>query len=336
MKALILGGSGFVGRRLAEILATGDVDTTILNRGVTPVSAPSGVKRITADRTDLAAMRAALHGRDWDAVFDVSGVVQVAGGSAMADLAGTFDGRIGRYVFVSSQSVYQMTGVFPWSEDSPTVRPDPTTYAGFKAAAEQALLARHADTGFPVTIARPAAIYGPYNNIYDMEPAMFRRLLDGRPVLLPYGGLVVVSYGHVDDLCRALTVMATQPAAVGEIFNVTTSAVTSAAYIDTLAAVTGAEPDVVPVPDEVAEKAAGPLFSRLFTPRHHGMLEVAKLTTLLGFGPAYDLASGHAQTFEWLSRAGILASQAAADPLWGRTFDFAYEAKMATELRGGR
>ena len=60
MKALILGGSGFVGRRLAEILATSDVDTTVLNRGVTPVAVPPGVKRITADRTDLAAMRAAL------------------------------------------------------------------------------------------------------------------------------------------------------------------------------------------------------------------------------------------------------------------------------------
>ena len=166
----------------------------------------------------------------------------------MADLAGIFDGRIGRYVFVSSQSVYQMTGVFPWSEDSPTVRPDTATYPGFKAAAEQALLACHADTGFPATIARPAAIYGPYNNIYDMEPAMFRRLLDRRPVLLPYSGLVVVSYGHVDDLCAALTVMATQPAAVGEIFNVTTSAVTSAAYIDTLAAVTEADPERGPRP----------------------------------------------------------------------------------------
>jgi nucleoside-diphosphate-sugar epimerase len=50
VKALILGGSGFVGRRLAEILAADDVDTTVLNRGVTPVSAPPGVKRITADR----------------------------------------------------------------------------------------------------------------------------------------------------------------------------------------------------------------------------------------------------------------------------------------------
>lgn len=122
MKALILGGSGFVGRRLAEILAAGEADATILNRGVTPVQAPPGVKRITADRTDLAAMRAALQGRDWDAVFDVSGVIQVAGGSAMADLADIFDGRIGRYVFVSSQSVYQMTGAFPGSRTAPLSR----------------------------------------------------------------------------------------------------------------------------------------------------------------------------------------------------------------------
>ena len=128
-------------------------------------------------------------------------------------------------------------------------------------------------------------------------------------------------------------VMATQPAAVGEVFNVTTSAVTSAAYIDTLATVTEADPDVVPVPDEVAERAEGPLFSRLFTPRHHGILDVAKLTTLLGFTPSYDLRGGHAQTFEWLTRSGIPAMEAAADPLRGRTFDFAYEAKMAGTLR---
>ena len=75
-------------------------------------------------------------------------------------------------------------------------------------AAERALLARHVTSGFPATIARPAAIYGPYNNIYDMEAAMFRRLFERRPVLLPYHGLVVGSYGHVDDLCRALLVMA--------------------------------------------------------------------------------------------------------------------------------
>jgi nucleoside-diphosphate-sugar epimerase len=227
-----------------------------------------------------------------------------------------------------------MTGAFPWREDSPVVEPDVTAYGGFKAAAERALLARHVASGFPATIARPAAIYGPYNNIYDMEAAMFRRLFERRPVLLPYHGLVVGSYGHVDDLCRALLVMAAHPSAVGEVFNVTTSAVTSAAYVATLAEVVGVEPDVVLVPDDLAQTAERPLFSRLFTPAHHGILDPGKITRVLGLSPVYDLRAGHAQTLEWFCRSGAaMMNQVLSDPLWGRTFDFAYEAEVAALAR---
>jgi nucleoside-diphosphate-sugar epimerase len=337
MRALVLGGTGFVGRRLVEMLTGAGAAVTVLNRGVTPVELPSGVHRLIADRSDPASVRAALDGTEWDAVFDVSGVVKVAGGSDVGDLADLLHGRIGRYVYVSSQSLYRMTGAFPWAEDSPVVEPDRTTYGGFKAAAERALLSRHAAARFPVAIARPAAIYGPYNNIYDMEAAMFRRLLDRRPVLLPYGGLVVCSYGHVDDLCRALLVMATNPAAVGEVFNVTTSGVTSAAYVDTLAAVVGVPADVVRVPDELVDAATGPLFSRLFAPAHHGLLDAGKITRLLGFTPESDLYAGHADTLEWFLRSGAAdVDRALSDPLWGRTFDLSYEAEIAARAMVAR
>jgi len=331
--ALVLGGTGFVGRRLVETLAADGVETSVLNRGRTPNAVPDGVERLVADRTDAAAMRAALHGREWDEVYDVSGVVQATAGSGLDELVGLLDGRFGRYVFVSSQSVYRMHGRFPWDETSPTIAPDLSSYAGFKVAAEQALLAQHRAIGFPVGIARPAAIYGPYNNIYDMEHAMFRRLLDGRPILLPYGGLVVASYGHVDDLCRALRTIATHPAAVGEIFNVTAGAITSAAYVDTLAAVAGVDAHVVHVPDDVVESTGPPLCSRLFLPRHHGMLDVTKAWTVLGVTPEYDLHSGHAHTLAWLRGQGALAGEGADnDPMWGRTYDLAHETAVATSL----
>src|SRR5207248_8822822 len=100
----------------------------------------------------------ALGGKEWDVVFDVSGVVQAAGSSVVADLVGLFDGRVGRYVFVSSQGVYEPDGRFPWFEDSP-VRDEPaTTYGGFKVMVERGLLDAHRERGFPATIARPAAI----------------------------------------------------------------------------------------------------------------------------------------------------------------------------------
>jgi nucleoside-diphosphate-sugar epimerase len=335
MKTLVLGGTGFVGRRLVELLTAEGAGVTVLNRGVTPVELPPGVARLVADRSDATSMRAALAGAEWDAVFDVSGVAKVAGGADPGDLADLLAGRVGRYVYVSSQSLYRMTGDFPWREDSPVTEPNLTDYAGFKAATERALLARHATAGFPVAIARPAAIYGPYNNIYDMEAAMFRRLQERRPVLLPYRGLVVGSYGHVDDLCRALLVMATHPAAVGEVFNLTTSAVTSAAYVAALAEVVGVQPDVVLLPDDLVQAADRPLFSRLFTPAHHGMLDSGKISRVLGLWPAYDLRAGHAQTLEWFRRSGGAdADQTGSDPLWGRTFDFGYEAEIAALARG--
>jgi nucleoside-diphosphate-sugar epimerase len=329
MRGLVLGGTGFVGRRLVERLTADGAAVTVLNRGRTGVQPASEVERLVADRSDRASMRAALAGRDWDAVFDVSGVVQVAGGADIGDLADLLAGNIGRYVYVSSQSVYAMTGAFPWTEESPVVPPDVATYGGFKVATERALLARHAERGFPVAIARPAAIYGPYNNIYDMEAAMFRRLLEHRPVLLPYRGLVVCSYGHVDDLCAALAAMATHPAAVGEVFNVTTSAVTSAGYVAALADVVG----VVPVPDEIADTET-PLFSRLFTPAHHAALDATKITDRLGVEPAYDLRGGHAHTLEWFRASGAAdLDRSLSDPLWGRSFELTEEAEVAARLR---
>jgi UDP-glucose 4-epimerase len=167
-----------------------------------------------------------------------------------------------------------------------------------------------------------------------MEAAMFRRLAERRPVLLPYHGMVVGSYGHVDDLCRALLLTATHPAAVGEVFNVTTSAVTSAASVAALAEVVGVEPDVVLLPDDLALTADRPLFSRLFAPAHHGMLDPGKITRVLGLSPVYDLQAGHAQTLEWFRRSGAaVVDQAQSNPLWDRTFDLAYEAKVAALAR---
>lgn len=305
----------------------------MLNRGQTPAALPAAVGRLVADRTDAASMRTALDGRDWDTVYDVSGVVQAAGGSGVEALVALLDGRVGRYVFVSSQSVYRTGAGSPWTETSPVVAPDPVSYAGFKVGVEQTLLARHYASGFPVGIVRPAAIYGPHNNIYDMEQAMFRRLLDGRPVLLPFDGLVVGSYGHVDDLCQALRTIAARPDAVGEIFNVTGGAVTSAAYVATLAAVAGVEAQVVQVPDDVVESGGPPLCSRLFLRRHHGTLDAARAQTVFGLTPGYDLGPGHAHTLTWLRGRGALRrEQADCDLMWGRTYDFEHEPAIAASL----
>ena len=253
MRALVLGGSVFVGKRLVRALLAQDAEVAVLNRGKTPTALPDGVEHLVADRTDTASMRSALGDRTWDAVFDVSGFVMAAGDSNIAELLDLFDGRVGDYVYVSSIMAYDqsLAGVFPWTEDLPSNPDGSGTYGGFKAVAEQAMLDRHAATGFPASVVRPAAIYGPDNNIFDMETPMFLRLLQHRPILLPHGGLVATSYGHVDDLCELMVAMVGQPPARGEVFNVTAEGLTSSRYVQELAAIVGADPDVVYVPDDV-------------------------------------------------------------------------------------
>ncbi len=337
MRSLVLGGSAFVGRRLVEHLVAASHEVTVLNRGRSPSDLPPEVGRLTADRTDQASMVAALAGSEWDAVFDVSGFVMAAGGGDMDHLVDLLAGRVGHHVYVSSVMAYdqRLPGVAPWTEDMPTSDEGPSGYGGFKALAEATLLARHANDGFPVTIVRPAAIYGPCNNIYDMETPMFLRLLERRPVLIPHSGLVTGSYGHVDDLCSAMAVMVGREAALGEIYNVTAEAVTTARYVEVLAGIVGVEADVVLVPDAMLLDLATPVFGHLFGHRHHAVLSNAKARHQLGIEPSHDLRTGHEQTYEWFRQQGWSGRGAdpLVDPVWRATWDFDAEAEIAGRLR---
>jgi nucleoside-diphosphate-sugar epimerase len=328
MRSLVLGGSTFVGRRLVFQLAGQGHEVSVLNRGRTPSALPPGVGRFTADRTDAGSMRSALEGTEWDAIFDVSGFVMVAGGSSIADLLELFDGRTAAYVFVSSVMAYQPSPLMPWTEDQPTSTEPTTSYGGFKAQAEAEVLKRHELTGFPGSIARPAAIYGPDNNILDMEAAMFLRLRRKLPVLLPHGGLVTGNYGHVDDLCALLIAMAQSPRTIaGEVVNATGQAITTAGYVRALAEIVGVEPDIHLLPDQMLGQLPGPLFGHLFGVRHHAVLSTDKARRL-GLPAERGFVEGHRQTYEWFGSSPLAdAPDAMSDPVWGAGYDFAAEAK---------
>ena len=331
MKILILGGGTFVGRRMVDLLVSEGHQATVLNRGRTSAELPPGVSRLVGDRTSTESMRAALAGTEWDAVIDVSGFVMAAGGGEFEELLAMLDGSVGAYVFVSSIMAYAPSGLMPWREDAPFT-PDPvTTYGGFKAHAERAILERHARTGFPGSVARPAAIYGPDNNIHDMETAMFLRLHRGLPILVPHEGLVTTSYGHVDDLCRNLLEMAQLPAAAGEIVNTTGGGASARAWTELLAGIVGVEADIVEVPTGFTD--ARPVYGHLFGVKHHGILSVAKAAGL-GLTVERGIRRGYEETYAWFCESPLVdAPDTLSDPLWGAGYDFALEAEVAAALR---
>ncbi|MCX6520834.1 MAG: NAD-dependent epimerase/dehydratase family protein [Actinobacteria bacterium] len=337
MRALVLGGSAFIGRQLVDTLLHRGHTVTVLNRGLTPHDLPDDVERLVANRLDHSSMVDALAGRDWDAVFDVSGYVMAAGGSDTEALFDLFDGRTAHYVYVSSIMAYEqsMRGIAPWMEDYPTDRSGPNTYGGFKANVEAQLMARFERRQFPATVVRPAAVYGPRNNVFDMETPMFLRLLQGRPILLPHSGLVTASYGHVADLADAMLAIVGNRTAVGEVFNVTAGAVTTRRYVEILARVVGREPNIVPVSDERLHELPPGAYGHLFSDRHHAVLSIDKARHLLGFEPRFDIRAGHADTYQWfLSRGYDRLEGPLSDPVWRATWNFDAEAAAAGILRG--
>jgi len=331
MKVLVLGGGTFVGRRMVNLLVREGHQATVLNRGKTSADLPPGVARLVGDRTSTDSMRVALDGTEWDAVIDVSGFVMAAGGGEFEELLAILDGRVGAYVFVSSIMAYEPSGVMPWLETQAQTGDPITTYGGFKAHAERAILERFATTGFPGSIARPAAIYGPDNNIHDMETAMFLRLRRGLPVLLPHEGLVTTSYGHVDDLCRNLLEMAQLPAAAGEIVNITGQGCSARSFTETLAQIVGVEPNIVLLPTDFTKDK--PIYGHLFGTKHHGILSVTKAASL-GLTVDRGFHNGYVQTYDWFCTTPLVdAPDNLCDPVWGAGYDFALEAQVAEGIR---
>ena len=105
-RALVIGGTLFIGRALVEqLLARGD-DVVVMHRGTgTPFG--SRVGEIQCDRNDVAAVRTALKNTRFDVVYD--NVYDWQRGTTAeqvsAAAAAAASGKLRRYVFTSSIAV---------------------------------------------------------------------------------------------------------------------------------------------------------------------------------------------------------------------------------------
>ncbi|WP_058304355.1 NAD-dependent epimerase/dehydratase family protein [Gorillibacterium timonense] len=103
-KALVFGGTRFFGKRLVELLLEQGVETTIATRGQTADSFGERVTRIQLDREDRSSLEAGLGTGEWDTVFDN---ICYSPNSAL-DACELFKDRVGKYVYTSSMSVYDL------------------------------------------------------------------------------------------------------------------------------------------------------------------------------------------------------------------------------------
>ncbi len=196
MNVLVLGGSRFNGLALVQELHRTGHAVTVLNRGQSPAQMPRSVRELRADRNDAASMREVLAGSTYDVVFDVSGynLPQVQ------TVVEAMKGRVGHYIFASSTVGYAASKLLPIRESSADERSEKQgDYARNKLIVEDYLFDLYRKDGFPASTVPFSMVFGPHNIIPDREQRMFKRLLLGRPILVPGDGSAVGMVGHVDD-----------------------------------------------------------------------------------------------------------------------------------------
>jgi nucleoside-diphosphate-sugar epimerase len=224
MKILLIGGSGTISRAVTQQTIAAGHDLWLLNRGQRrPVE---GARVIVADMTDVAGVRAALHGHTWDVVVQF---IAFAPADIRRDLE-LFRETTRQYLFISSASVYQKPlEHYLVTETTPLANPY-WEYARLKIACEQELAAAHRATGFPGVIVRPSYTYGE-----DLVPLMLNapgkswtlvdRLRRGAPVIIPGDGNSLWTMTHNSDFAAGLIGLFGNPATHGEAFHITSDEV---------------------------------------------------------------------------------------------------------------
>jgi len=187
MELLVLGGTEFVGRAVAEAAVERGWQVTVFHRGRHP--APAGVKVLTGDRLgDLGA----LAGGRWDAVVDTWS----AEPGAVRASAQLLKGRVDRYAYVSSRSVYAWPTPAGLDETAPVVEGGDGDYAAVKRGGE---LAAEEAFGDRALLARAGLILGPWENVGRL-PWWLQRIARGGDVLAPGPRDLALQYVDVRDL----------------------------------------------------------------------------------------------------------------------------------------
>jgi 2'-hydroxyisoflavone reductase len=238
MRALVLGGTRFLGRALVDALLEQGHEPTLFNRGLTQPELFPDVEKLRGDRSaDLSA----LEGREWDAVLDVAaympGEVRLA--------VETLHDNVSRYVFVSSISVYADQSVPPVEgaaveELAPgqETDEDPELYGARKAACERIVEEAIGDAALVV---RPGLIVGPHDPTgrFTYWP---HRVARGGEVLGPGSPDDLVQFIDVRDLASWI-VQATANGAGGT-FNATGEPMRFGDLLEQCRAVSGSDATV--------------------------------------------------------------------------------------------
>lgn len=329
MIALVTGATGLLGRHMVDhLLAEGlPVRALVRPSSATQHLQEQGVDLVFGGAGNKSAIRAAVQGVDLlfhaaayltvNAPFGVDDqstdewpifkAVNVDFTEALLETA--LEMGVGRFIFVSSNSVYSKDVPIPTSEDA-ELKPM-SQYGRSKLLAEEKVRAFQ-ERGLAATIVRPAIIYGPGDRYFTPTALRLSRL----PLLpLVNGGQNLIDLVHAADVARLLRCAALSPAANDRVYNAGSGRRLSlAGLVGAFRRITGRSPVILPVRQGIAERSAGlsrwlvkpflPELEGVLTPEGIALsaidtsLDMSRAAAELGYKPLIDLDQGLALTLK--------------------------------------
>ncbi|QDY06975.1 NAD-dependent epimerase/dehydratase family protein [Micromonospora sp. HM134] len=319
MRALLLGGAGFIGLHLARRLVADGHRVTIVDdfsRGrddadLDRLRADPAVQVVSGDLTDPDTWAALPTG--WDQIYllaavvgvrnveqDPARVIRVNTLSALHLLDWVAPGE--RVFFASTSEVYAggvTAGVVPVPTDE-TVPPMISdiaaprfAYAASKLLGEAAFLHTARARGFETVVGRFHNVYGPRMGADHVIPEMSLRALRGADPFPVPGADQFRAFCHVDDAVEAMVRLMAAPAAAGQIVHIGNDR--EETNIGDLAKlvlrVAGVSPAIAPEsapPGSVARRCP----------------DLSRLRALTGYEPGVSLEEGVRSTFAWYREHG--------------------------------
>lgn len=336
MIAVVTGSSGFIGSHLVDALLARGATVRALVR---PESAMgSRTTRMGYYTVNLLDERSVRESAIWDGVthvFHAAGVTkrralaQFRAGNVVptANLFSAVATRavaLERFVLVSSQAAAgpALAANAPVREDEP--RRPVEAYGRSKGEAED--VARRYSATLPITIVRPAAVYGPR----DVDFLKIFQQASGPLAVYAAHRDQLMSIVHVRDLVEAILLAADAPAAVGRTYFVADAEpVTWRTLYALIAEVSGAHPIELQLPGPLLALAgqAGSLFS-LITGRavllnsnkvalarpKWWLCDAARIRDELGWRERTSLLEGVRETYLSYCQSGELRARTSMTP----------------------